>query len=208
MKADGLACRRNGELLFSGLSFAIHPGQVTWLRGQNGQGKTSLLRLLVGLSEPEHGALTRASLQQDDSADASANLVYIGHANALKDDLTVMESLGFLARLHGRDGQPKALTSALQQMGMLARAHSLVRTLSQGQRRRAALARLALEQRPLLWVLDEPFDALDAEGVDVVNTLLRDHVARQGCVFLTSHVPLSLDSSLVTVLDLHPGLAQ
>jgi heme exporter protein A len=91
---------------------------------------------------------------------------------------------------------------------MLARAHYPVRTLSQGQRRRVALARLVLEQHPLLWVLDEPFDALDAEGIEVVNSMLRDHVARQGCVFLTSHVPLSLNPALVTVLELHQGLPQ
>jgi heme exporter protein A len=179
-----------------------------WLRGQNGQGKTSLLRLMVGLSEPDQGRLTWGKSSPTSHPGTQGDVVYVGHANALKDDLTVIESLRFLACLHGRDDSPQALTHALQRLGMVARAKSPVRTLSQGQRRRVALARLVLERSPLLWVLDEPFDALDAGGVDVVNALLREHVARQGSVFLTSHVPLSLDSSLVTPLDLQQGCAR
>ena len=105
--------------------------------------------------------------------------VYIGHANALKDDLTVTESLTFLARLHGLESEPEAIRAALRTLAIHHRRHAVVRTLSQGQRRRVALARLALERAPSLWILDEPYDALDTEGVQAVNRLLAAHLGRR-----------------------------
>jgi heme exporter protein A len=207
LKAHELACRRGGEWLFADMSFEIYPGQLVWLQGQNGRGKTSLLRLLVGLAEPDRGTLSWHGEPLREAPDFKENLVYIGHTNGLKDDLTVTESLQFLARLHNRDDSPLSVSSALHTLAMQHRAQVLVRTLSQGQRRRVALARLALERRPSLWVLDEPFDALDAEGIRVVNRLLLAHTARGGCVFLTSHLPLSLDASRVHPLDFPHGRA-
>jgi heme exporter protein A len=207
LKAHELACRRGGEWLFADMSFEIYPGQLVWLQGQNGRGKTSLLRLLVGLAEPDRGTLSWHGEPLREAPDFKENLVYIGHTNGLKDDLTVTESLQFLARLHNRDDSPLSVSSALHTLAMPHRAQVLVRTLSQGQRRRVALARLALERRPSLWVLDEPFDALDAEGIRVVNRLLLAHTARGGCVFLTSHLPLSLDASRVHPLDFPHGRA-
>lgn len=200
-----MACRRGNEWLFNDLSFQIFPGQIVWLQGQNGRGKTSLLRLIVGLAQPERGALMWAVPQEGLDTVTRKNLVYIGHTNGLKDDLTVTESLQFLARLHGRDSSPEAVTNALQMMQMLHRKNALVRTLSQGQRRRVALARLALERDPCMWVLDEPFDALDAQGISVVNQLLLEHIQRGGCVFLTSHLSLSLESSQYTTLVFQQG---
>lgn len=184
-----LACRRGNRLLFSGVDLEVRAGQAVWLRGRNGRGKTSLLRLAAGLAVPEAGRVCWGGVDVRRASVYAPVRVYIGHANALKDDLTVFESLQFLARLHGRAHDRAPLLAALERVGMESRRDAPVRTLSQGQRRRAALARLALERAPALWILDEPYDALDVDGIDVVNRMLHEHLARGGSVLLTSHLP-------------------
>ena len=196
LRATDVSCRRGEEWLFRDLSFSVQPGQLVWLRGQNGSGKTSLLRIVAGLSRPDAGSVSLA---------AGRSGVYIGHANALKDDLTVTESLTFLARLHGLESAPEAIRSALRTLAIHHRRHAVVRTLSQGQRRRVALARLALERAPSLWILDEPYDALDTQGIEAVNGLLAAHLGREGSVLLTSHLPLNLVGPVVHELDLQSG---
>lgn len=206
--AEALACRRGERLLFSGLTLDVAPGEVWWLRGANGRGKTSLLRLLTGLATPAEGRITWRG-QPIRSADAGyrERLVYIAHANALKEDLTAAESLHFLARIHGRPADEAALTAALTRLGIASRRAAPVRTLSQGQRRRVALARLALDlmqaaPQGSLWVLDEPFDALDIDGIACLNDLLSAQAARGGSVVLTSHLALSLSDPAPRVLQL------
>ena len=199
MIAKGLSCRRAGEWLFKGLDFECQPGQLLWLRGSNGSGKTSLLRILAGLSHADEGLL--AYYAKDMHAVRKA-LVYIGHTNGLKDDLSALESLGFVARLHGRPCDQEALGLALRRLAIHHRRHVVVRNLSQGQRRRVALSRLALERDTGLWVLDEPFDSLDAEGIEAINGLLMEHLVRGGGVVMTSHVPLNLVSANVRQLQL------
>jgi heme exporter protein A len=191
--AADLVCRRGERILFAGLNLAVFAGQVVWVRGANGQGKTSLLRLLAGLARPEAGSVEHLG---------GVERVYVGHSNALKDDLTVAESLMFLSRLHGFDTDAAAHAAALTRFGLHSRRNAPVRTLSQGQRRRVALARLCLAPATALWLLDEPFDALDAEGVEALNRLLAEHAARGGCVLLTSHVPLTLQSPEPVTLQL------
>lgn len=202
LRAEGLAYRRGDQALFENLSFEVPAGQLVWLRGHNGRGKTSLLRLLAGLAQPDQGRVTWGAVALADAGEFAAQRVYIAHANALKDDLTVFESLQFLATLHGRDGNPGAVQGALQLLGMRKRQRAPIRTLSQGQRRRVALARLVLETRPSLWVLDEPFDALDVEGIDVVNGLLRHNLQRGGSVILTSHQALTIVDVAPRTLEL------
>jgi len=192
--AAELACRRGERLLFSGLDLKVLPGQVVWVRGANGQGKTSLLRLLAGLARPAAGRIEHL---------AGRERVYVGHANALKDDLSVAESLMFLSRLHGFDTSAAAHEQALRRFGLYSRRDAPVRTLSQGQRRRVALARLCTAPRTALWLLDEPFDALDAQGVDVLNAVLAEHAARGGSVLLTSHLPLTLNTPAPITLQLN-----
>jgi heme exporter protein A len=193
LAAADVACRRGTRVLFRGLQLAVSAGQVVWLRGDNGRGKTSLLRLLSGLASPEEGQITWRGLPiRKAGAAYRAELVYIGHLNGLKDDLTALESLRFMARLHERPASEAELEEALRAMGVHARRHAATRTLSQGQRRRVALARLCLEKAPSLWLLDEPFDALDTTGIATLNGLLGAHAARGGAVVLTSHQPLSL----------------
>lgn len=202
LRAEGLAYRRGNQALFTNLSFDVAAGDMVWLRGDNGRGKTSLLRLLAGLAQPDAGRITWGGAELGAAPDFSAQRTYIAHANALKDDLSAFESLQFLAALHGRDAEPAAVSAALSRLGMGPRQRAPVRALSQGQRRRVALARLALESAAGLWVLDEPFDALDVQGIAAVNELLEQHLARGGSVVLTSHQPLSLAAVVPSLLEL------
>jgi heme exporter protein A len=182
-----LVCRRGNRVLFKGVNLDVRAGCAVWLRGRNGRGKTSLLRLACGLAVPEAGQVLWGGVAVRGAIGDAQRRLYIGHANALKEDLTVTESLRFLAHLHGRPHDAPSLDAALARVGMASRRDAPVRTLSQGQRRRAALARLALERRAALWILDEPYDALDSDGLQVVNELLHAHLARGGSVLLTSH---------------------
>jgi heme exporter protein A len=196
-----LACRRGDRVLFRGLAFEVRAGQVVWLRGANGLGKTSLLRVLAGLSSPESGRVER------DSTQGRAPL-YLAHANALKDDLSAIESLQFLARLQGHDASELELTEALRRFGIHQRRHAPVRTLSQGQRRRVALARLALSEDRPLWLLDEPFDALDADGCAALGEALGAHARAGGAVLLTSHLAFALDDPAPITLQLDAATLQ
>ena len=207
ISAQALACRRGDRVLFEGLDFTMAPGSIVWLRGNNGRGKTSLLRLLSGLATPESGTLRWGHdrlLRGEESF--QQQLLYLAHANALKDDLSVIEALGFLARLHGQAADDASLEGALQVMAMASRRGAPVRTLSQGQRRRVALARLALAPRKPLWLLDEPYDALDATGCAVVDGLLSAHALQGGIVVLTSHLPLTIGAPVPVELHLHGDL--
>ena len=206
LAVEALECRRGERTLFSGVSFALVAGAIVWLRGANGQGKTTLLRTLAGLSRPEAGRIVWRE------PEGAGRALYLAHANALKDELSAEESLGFLHALDGRrseraasegpssqraalDGaasEGETLARALERVGMAHRRGAPVRTLSQGQRRRVALARLALPGTASTWLLDEPFDALDAAGVEILNGLLVDHAARGGGIVFTSHLPPTL----------------
>ncbi len=205
LRLEGVACRRGERVLFAGLDESIGAGELVWLRGANGRGKTSLLRLVAGLAEAEAGRILWGDAPARGNADFARRLVYIGHANALKDDLGAQEALAFLARVHGRDDSPAVLRAALARLGLAGRERMPVRSLSQGLRRRVALARLALETEPGPWVLDEPFDALDVAGTATLHALLAAHRARGGSVLLTSH-HLHLDAQAAgagfRVLDL------
>jgi heme exporter protein A len=202
LTAVDLACRRGNRRLFTGVNFSVDAGRAIWLRGRNGRGKTSLLRLAAGLSVPESGRITWGGVPVRQAVDMAQRRVYVAHASALKDDLTVTESLRFLAQLHGREDTIAALHAALDRVGMGSRRDALVRTLSQGQRRRATLARLALERKAALWILDEPYDALDSDGIEAVNTVLNEHLARGGSVLLTSHQAAGASAPPMAVFDL------
>lgn len=180
LRASGIACERGGRRLFSDFGLTLSPGDVVWLRAANGFGKTSLLRVITGLAPPAAGTVAWCEPRPP--------LLYLAHANALKDDLTIRESLRYLARLHGLDASEAALADAMRRFGVYPRRHAPIRILSQGQRRRVALARLCLSSPRATWLLDEPYDALDSEGSELVSSLLAQHALRGGCVLFTSHV--------------------
>ncbi len=175
-----LACQRGERLVVEGLDFGARGGDIVWVRGVNGSGKTTLLRTLAGLSPPAAGSIDRGDLP----------LVYVAHANALKDDLSAAEALRFLLRLDGFAANVAEVDQALARFAIGHRRDAPTRTLSQGQRRRVALARLAAQRRAALWLLDEPFDALDSQAMATLMDILVEHVERGGIVVLSSHVPL------------------
>ena len=131
---SGLECQRGERPLFTGLDFTAPAGAIVWVRGANGRGKTTLLRTLAGLSAPSAGTIVRRG------ACAGWKLLYLAHANALKEDLSVGESLAFLLRVHGEEPRAGSIDAALECLDLGSRKHAAVRTLSQGQRRRVALA--------------------------------------------------------------------
>ena len=186
LTVEALECRRGERTLFSGLDFGLEPGSIVWIRGANGQGKTTLLRTLAGLSRPENGRLAWGG------PEPTGRTLYLAHANALKEELSAIESLRFLRQLDGGTTDPADLSAALARVGMASRRDAPVRTLSQGQRRRVALARLALPGTAPVWLLDEPFDALDVGGVEILDALLVEHAGRGGGVILTSHLALTI----------------
>jgi heme exporter protein A len=206
LQARDLSCRRGRRLLFEGLNLDLQARSITWLRGTNGSGKTSLLRILAGLSAPAAGeVLWNGRPLRSGGAAARQAVVYIGHANALKDDLTLEEALTFLARLAGHAEAQAQAAAALERLGLANRRQALVRTLSQGQRRRGALARLALDQAPRSWILDEPYDALDSDSIAVLSGLISAHADRGGAVLLTSHQDVSLPGLRIHQLQSRPS---
>jgi heme exporter protein A len=200
--ARDLTIRRGNEVLFHSLNFELQPGRLLWLRGSNGSGKTSLLRVVAGLTRPDSGQLTCHGAALSTSKDYKGKLLYLGHSSALKDDLTPMESLKFLSDIRGLPCAKDRIESALRRVGVFHRRHLSARVLSQGQRRRVALARLALEDGPGLWILDEPLDALDDAGIAVVKELFKENVQRGGSVLFTSHIPLDTNALPIEVLTL------
>ena len=181
--------------LFADVSFALQAGQALHLEGDNGVGKTSLLRIICGLSPADAGEVCwhDKTIQQNATAFRSS-LFYLGHGLSLKEELTALENLMSDAAVSGRTlSQAQALV-ALARMGLRGREHLPLRVMSQGQKRRTALARLIASQAPL-WVLDEPFVALDAKAVDGLRGLLAEHVTNGGMVLFTSHQPVALTSA-------------
>lgn len=204
LEVRDLACARGGRSLFRPLSFAVQPGELLWVEGRNGAGKTSLLRLICGLGEPEGGEVLwngQTTLGQREVFLGS--LLYLGHLNALKDDLTVMENLRLAARLAGLDAARAGVEDALAAAGIAALGGRPVRTLSQGQRRRASLARLWLPGLRPLWILDEPFSALDADAVGRLTARVATHLQAGGMALLTTHQEVPLPGARVRRLALH-----
>ncbi len=201
----GLACRRGERILFSHFDLDLQAGELVWLRAANGYGKTTLLRVLAGLTQPEAGTVAWKS--DNFPARDGPPLVYLAHANALKDDLTVTESVRHLVSLHGLSASEAAITASIRRFGLHSRHNAPIRTLSQGQRRRVALTRLCLSDPQATWMLDEPYDALDAEGVALVSTLLADHAARGGNALFTSHVPPTLADGTWRTVQLDATMA-
>ncbi len=163
------------------------------VRGGNGHGKTSLLRILCGLSTPAAGEVRWRSLTISQAHEQyGREMAYIGHANGIKDDLTPIENLRLAAALGGRELDGAQATRALGQLGLSRCLDIPARVLSFGQRRRVALAGL-MTAGAVLWILDEPLTGLDVHGVAMVEQLIRDHVVAGGMAIMTTHQSLALD---------------
>lgn len=198
LEASGLECTRQRKALFSGLSFSLGAGESLRVAGANGSGKTSLLRILCGLLPPDAGEVRwKAEPIGALREEYARELVYLGHAPAVKDDLTPEENLRIACRLAGIAASPERTRAALERFRVPG-AH--VRRLSQGQKRRAALARLCLSAEVPLWLLDEPFTALDLEGIEVLKALVQAHTGRGGMVVYTTHQDPGLAATRVLEL--------
>ena len=182
-----LTCRRGRGALFAGLSFSLQAGEALWVQGRNGSGKTTLLRALCGLALPERGAVHwQGQPILAARPHYHSQLLHIGHADGLKPDLLAWENLAFCG-LPGERCSRTDAERALADMGLKADTQRPVRLLSQGQRKRVALARLLLEPSRPLWILDEPLAALDQASASHISQVLQAHCARGGMLVLTTH---------------------
>ena len=203
LQARQIECTRGNRRLFRDLSFRLEAKRALRVRGENGTGKTSLLRMAAGLSPIEGGEIlwngTRiAQLGEDYLRD----LVFLGHANALKDDLSAVENLQHALALAGMRVGPAELRTALAEQGLAAVADIPVKLLSQGQKRRAALVRLDFSANRPLWILDEPFSAVDAASVARVEKAIVEHLQVGGMVLFTTHHEVELAGAQVQSVEL------
>lgn len=201
LEAVSLSCERDWRMLFERLDLRLDSGQMLQVAGPNGSGKTSLLRLLAGLMSPSEGdVLFNGQSLRQQRVELSRHLLWIGHAAGIKGLLTAEENLTWLSALHRPAGR-EAIWQALEKVGLRGFEDVPCHRLSAGQQRRVALARLYLESSPL-WILDEPFTALDRDGVAQLEGRLADHCVCGGIVVLTTHHALAERPEGFRVLDL------
>jgi heme exporter protein A len=191
LDADNLCCVRGDNTLFSAISFRVSGGQCLHVIGVNGSGKTSLLRILCGLNQADQGKVLWNQLTVSTSADYRAASAYVGHKDALKNELTAIENLRFYQQLNGGRDED-ALDQCLHSMGLLQCTDLPTQFLSFGQRRRLAFARL-LTHHYKVWILDEPFTGIDTEGRRLIEQMCVSHLQGDGLIVMTHHQ--SLESS-------------
>jgi heme exporter protein A len=200
LRVVNLSCSKGERILFSGVQTELKPGEILHVRGENGVGKTSLLRMVVGLSTPAAGDILWNDVPISRCRESYLeNLLFLGHHSALKADLTATENLRFSSSIDGMALTEGAVTAVLGQFGLKGREQFPIEWLSAGQKRRVLLARLSLRSAKL-WVIDEPFNALDINATEFLLQMIADHLAADGMVLMTSHQSLALSN--VRVLSL------
>lgn len=204
LDVSSLGCIRSGKVLFRHLDLQVQSGQILLVQGGNGVGKSTLLRTLAGLLPWRAGQLQWCG-QPSAARDAAyqQSLAYLGHQTGMHDALSPLENIAFSLHLMGCQNDPTRTMAALADLGLAAVADRPMAQLSQGQRRRAGLARVWLSQRPL-WLLDEPDNALDAQGMEWLAQALKDHVACNGLAVVVSHRGLAMPSAAYRSLHLTP----
>lgn len=194
LSVSNLSCVRGERRLFSSVAFDLAPGEWLHIQGENGSGKTTLMRALVGLSPPDQGEICwRGEPIRKLGEDYRREMLYLGHYGAVKEELTPLENLKLAAALDGRTLDERESLTALHRFGLKGREELPVRFLSAGQKRRVLLARL-VTRNALLWVLDEPFTALDVKAVDMLSALIAEHLQNGGLAILTSHQAMPMPS--------------
>jgi heme exporter protein A len=203
LHANGLQCVRGDRRVFDGVAFDLTNGGLLQVSGPNGSGKTSLLRIVCGLLQPAAGSIEwNGHAIRALGEDFNRNLAYVGHLNAVKDELRVGENLRLGARLAGVPATDEAILATLHEFAFRGLENLPCKFLSLGQKRRLALARLRLSWARALWVLDEPFAALDAAGVGVVKLVLEQHLQRGGVALLTTHQEVAIAAPTLQRIEL------
>ena len=197
-----LACSRGDRHLFTGLNFSLDTGSLLYVQGKNGSGKTTLLRTICGLFLQDEGDIRwNGENVRDLDEEYAKEVVYLGHLNGIKSDLTGLENLRVSTVLDGDEVSEEQVWDALKRMGLAGFEDLPTMVLSQGQKRRVALARLLLNDSKL-WILDEPFTALDVAAVDLLQSVIAEHVENGGMVILTTHQEVALTSGQIQQLQL------
>lgn len=197
-----LQCTRGDRQLFSGLSLALKPKQLLFLEGRNGSGKTTLIRTLCALFVADKGEIFWHNQRIEDHLEVYRKaLFYLGHLNAIKGDLTALENLRFNHMMSGQTNTDNELLDALEQIGLFGYEDFPTRQLSQGQKRRVALARLLVNKSPL-WILDEPFVALDKAAVELLQRIISQHIETGGMAIITTHQAVPLTEGKIQHLNL------
>lgn len=205
LAAHRLTCVRGERTLFENVNLQVGSGQVLRVKGPNGSGKTSLLRILCGLATPAEGEIRWNDRPIRSSREEfHRDLAYIGHLPGAKDDLTALENLQVAATFAGVPADAAACESALARFGIADHADYPLKHLSAGQRRRVALGRLALAASIPLWILDEPFNALDVAAVEHLSALIGAHVAGGGIAVMTTHMEVAIPGVETLAVDLGP----
>ena len=203
LSVERLKCVRGERVLFEEQNFSIKSGKLLYVQGDNGTGKTTLLRTICGLFQPQDGKVFWNRLEIKSLAeDYLGQVLYIGHLTGIKEELTAVENLQFSAALSGLNVSREQVENALNHLGIERCADLPTRVLSQGQKKRVALARLWLQQSAI-WILDEPFTALDISAIDVLTKRIESYVKAGGIVVMTSHQTPGFDSAIVQHLRLH-----
>ena len=197
-----LGCSKGGRQLFQDVDCTLPAGHWLYVTGANGVGKTSLLRMLCGLAPVESGQILWNDIPIASQRDSyRQDLFYLGHLNALQESMSVQENLLFTSALGGQALDEQQARSVLTRFGLRGRSQQLVRHLSQGQKRRVALSRLALS-RARLWVLDEPYVAMDEAGIQMLSELIASHLDQGGLAVITSHQRVPVGNHQAQLLEL------
>lgn len=199
LEVKNLACWRNDQVLFTNLNLSLSPENVLFLQGENGSGKTSLLRILCGFRLADEGEITWDNESISSNPEYFQNISYVGHKNGIKDELTVEENLNLMRSM--ATASDIKTENVLKQIGLFKQADVLTRQLSAGQKRKLALARLMMTNNSF-WVLDEPFTSLDKASVVLFESLIKKHIARGGMLILTSHHDIDLSGLSVNYFNM------
>ena len=202
LEVQDLSCVRGDRRLFSGVEFSLDRGELLYVHGHNGSGKTTLLRTLCGLILPDCGEVRwNGQAIRSMREEFTKDVLFLGHKNGIKGELTGVENLRISSALDGFAVSEAVAWDALERIGLDGHEDLEAKVLSQGQQRRVALARLMVNEASL-WILDEPFIALDMTAVDLLQGVIRSHVDKGGLVVLTTHQEVPLTAGQVKRLKL------